>query len=70
MKAVQPRKLERRIKQNATVRSVPGVKLFYMSHYAKPVTYNNPGSTIIHHGSNNLKMNEPSELIPKYTMEL
>ena len=48
VKRIQGRKLGRKVKQNAIVRSFPGAKLDYMSHCAIPTVKSNPDRIIIH----------------------
>ena len=47
VKRIQGRKLGRKVKQNAIVRSFPGAKLDYTSHCAIPTVKSNPDRIII-----------------------
>ena len=48
VKRIQGRKLGRKAKQDAIVRSFPGAKLGYMSHFVIPTVKSNPDRIIIH----------------------
>ena len=70
VKKIQGRKLGRKVKKNVIVRSFPGAKAHYMSHYAILTVNSNNDRIIIQWESNHLKMNESPETIAEKTIEL